>query len=137
MFDTRLLTAMGIAAVKGQVAAAAKRFARRAALTSFAGLLWLVVFAFAIAAFTVWLAGEIGTVAALAWIAGGCAIVAILIHIGLAITAKRRPKARLEAHFEAKAGGKGAEADISAVGSVAIFAAIGYLLGRMVNRRQD
>jgi hypothetical protein len=128
---------MGVAAVKGQIAATAKRIARRAALTSFAGLLWLVVFAFALAAFTVWLAGEIGAVAALAAIAGGCAILAIIIHIGLAVTAKRRPRARLQAHFEAKADGQGAEADFSAVGSVAIFAAIGYLLGQAFNRRRD
>jgi hypothetical protein len=137
MFDTRFLTALSVSAVKGQVAATAKRIARRVALGTFAGILWLIVLAFALAAFTVWLAGEIGTVAALAWIAGGFAVVAILIHIGLAVTAKRKPKAKLEAHFEASADGKGAEMDVSAVGSLAIFAAIGFLLGRMVNRRKD
>lgn len=137
MLDPRVFAALGVSAVKNQIASTVKRIVRRAALMSVAGLLWLLVFGFALAAFTVWLAGQIGAVAALAWIAGGFAVIAVIIHIILAVTARRRPKPGVEAHIAARAGGTTAEADLGGMGAVAIFAAIGFLLGRAVNRRKD
>ena len=69
--------------VKGRAKAAVSNVARQAALGAATLLFLLVAFSFGLAAFTVWLAGEIGTVAALGFIGLGFLVIAGIILLAM------------------------------------------------------
>jgi hypothetical protein len=65
-----LLAALGFAVVKAEAQGAARRLGRRVVVVALTGLLLATAVGFAIAAFAVWLAREVGTIAALSIVAG-------------------------------------------------------------------
>src|SRR5690242_16061163 len=71
-----LFGAIGLAALKAEIRAAG----RRIAIAAVSGLLLVVAICFAVAAFAVWLAGEIGTVPALLVIAVAFLALALIVQ---------------------------------------------------------
>jgi hypothetical protein len=131
----RLISTIGLAALRNEVAAAAGRSGRRAGLYAVAAVFWLAAFGFLLAALTVWLTRLWGPIAACAAVGGGLAVIALIVHLGLALTARRRPPSDLGlsslAGLAAPPGAAGAPgADI---GVLAVVAVLGLLLGRRMS----
>src|SRR5262249_22109094 len=86
-----LFGAIGLAALKAEIRAAG----RRIAIAAISGLLLVIAICFAVAAFAVWLAGEIGTVAALLVIAIGFLGLALFVQgVAWLAAGRRRPRPR-------------------------------------------
>lgn len=110
-----------------------RRASIRAALTFFSLLLWLAAFSFAVAAFAVWLAGVVGTIAACAIIAAAFLILGLAIQVGLSISARSR--ARRSPIRPLVSGGETRMPEIGGVGALAVVGIAGFLLGRLVFRK--
>lgn len=152
---TSLLSAFGLAAVKAEARRAAQNFGKQAAIAAATGLLVLAALGFALAALTVWLAGEVGTIWALLIVAGGLLVIAAILQLAVRMSARRRPTYRAYAPpppgFTAAAGPStgapppggftfsattGDEAPTgSFVGSAAIVALVGFLLARQLGKK--
>ena len=133
---SRLLSAAGLAAIWGEIAALARRARRRAILLAAAVLLWLLAFGFGLASLTIWLATEVGAIAAFGIAAAGFALVALVLQFIAVTAARRRPRSPLSALMGATPGA--AEKDPpngGALGAMAIVALAGYLIGRRLFRR--
>ncbi len=81
---------LGLDLARGRAKAAASRIARQAALGAATLLFVLLAFSFGLAAFSVWLAHEIGTVPALGFIGLGFLVVAGII-LAVAVYGDRKP----------------------------------------------
>jgi hypothetical protein len=128
------LGAIGLAALKAEIRAAG----RRIAIAAVSGLLLAVAVCFAIAAFTVWLAGKIGTVWALLVMAALFLVLMLIVQAvaRLATGRRRRPPpppppgpvtAEPPSTEEVPPG--------SEIGTVAIVALLGFLLARQMVQR--
>jgi len=130
----RLLASVGLAALQGEITATVQRAKRRAILTAIAVVFWLLTFAFALAALTVWLAGVVGPLIACVAIAGGFAVVALILQLAASAQKRRkRPPPSLADMVSEAAGKEGGEGTV--FGLLAIVAVAGYLLGRRILRR--
>lgn len=130
-----LISTIGLAALKGEVSAMASRAAQRSFLHLIAFFLWLLAFGFGLAAFTVWLAGVVGVIWACAIVAGVFAAIGIAIQIGLALS-KRRPQNQSSLADLAAPAAAGVAAQSGGIlGSLAIVAIVGWLLGRHIFRK--
>lgn len=130
-----LITTVGFAAVSGQIAGAVRRASRRAGLAAAAMVMWLIAFAFGIAAFTVWLSDKVGVIWALAIVAGIFAIVGVCLSVALALTANRQKQSPFQqqlAGLAAPAAAAGAAGSGTTFGSLAFIAIVGWILGRQV-----
>jgi hypothetical protein len=130
-----VLGAIGLATFKAEIRAAG----RRMAIAALSGLLLATGVCFAVAAFAVWLAGEIGTVGALLSLAGGFVVLALIVH-GVARLAAGRPRKRAppptpEAAPAAAQSAAEAPSPGSEIGAVAIVALLGFLLARQMLER--
>lgn len=128
----RLISTIGLSALKNQVTSAAERTGRRAGLYALAAALWLTAFGFSLAAVAVWLTKLWGPIAAYAVVAGGLAVIALIVHLILALSARRRPP---QSDFGAALSGFAAPAGAPAgpgadIGALAVVAVVGWLLGR-------
>jgi hypothetical protein len=85
----KLISALGVAAIRGEVTAATRRLRLRAILAAVAVVLWILVFAFALAALAVWLASLVGPLWACAILAGFFALVAIGVQVWLHLVKSR------------------------------------------------
>jgi hypothetical protein len=130
---SRLLASVGLAALEGELTAIARRARRRAILTAVAMLLWVVAFAFALAALTVFLAGLLGPLAACGIVGGVFAIVALILQIIASAQARRPPPPPSLAALEATLGKEAG--DGTTFGLMAIVAVAGYMLARHLFRR--
>jgi hypothetical protein len=128
-----LLAALGFAVVKAEAQRAARRLGRRVAVAALTGLLLATAVGFAIAAFSVWLAGEVGTIAALSIIAGGLVVLAGVVQ-GIAWIASSRRPAPPPPIAERAAGPHGKPPPGSELRSVAVVALVGFLLVRQIFR---
>ena len=126
------LGAIGLAALKAEIRAAG----RRIAIAAVSGVLLAVAVCFAIAAFTVWLAGKIGTVWALLVMAALFLVLMLIVQAvtRLATGRRRRPPpppgpvmAEPPPTEEMPPG--------SEIGTVAIVALLGFLLARQMAQR--
>lgn len=132
-----LLTAVGLAAVKGEVTATARKALRRLAAAITSGLLFVIAAGFGLAALTDWLAGRLGTTEALAIVATGLVLLAFIIKSLSSLVNRRRssprdqrpPVADLAEALQA-AGRPGSE-----MLALAIVAVVGFLLARQLDRR--
>ena len=132
---------LGIDLAKGRAKAGAKRFARQAAVGAATLLFLILAFSFGLAALTVWLSREIGTVPALGFIGLGFLVIAAVVVAIAAATDKsrrRRPRpqpigAAVKQEF-VSADGQPAPTG-STVGAMGVVAIIGYLLARQLFRR--
>jgi hypothetical protein len=133
----RLISTIGLSALGNEVADAAGRTGRRAGLYVAAGVLWLTALGFLLAALTIWLTSLWGAIAACAAVAGALAVIALVLHLVIAMSARRRP----QADFSALLAGLSAPAGPSAgpgggdLGALAIVALVGWLLGRRITGR--
>lgn len=132
-----LISAIGFAALKGEVSGIVQRATRRAALMLIVLLLWLGAFGFALAALAVWLSSALGPIAANGIIAGGFAVIGIFIQIGLAVSTNNRkktaPKISIPGFAQSADGTQ--TPDVANLGSMAIIAIAGFLLGRQIFRK--
>lgn len=129
----RLISTIGLSALKNQVTTAAERTGRRAGLYALAAVLWLTASGFLLAALAVWLTRLWGPIAAYAVVAAGLAVVALIVHLIIALSARRRPRS----DFSATLSGLGLVAPAGAaagpgadIGALAVVAVVGWLLGR-------
>lgn len=134
-----LLGAIGLAAIKAEIRAAG----RRVAVAAISGLLLLAAVCFAVAAFAVWLAGEIGTVGALLVIAGGFLLLALIVQGVARLAAGRRrqrsPPAQPAPPSPPPVEPPPADGTIppgSEIGAVTIVAVLGFLLARQMLQRE-
>ena len=148
----RLLSALGVAAIRGEIASIVQRLRLRAILIALAVFLWLLAFAFALAAFAVWLSSELGAIAACAILAAAFAAAAIALHLWLRFMKRRstplvaglsrslaplmqaandaRDSARAAAGADDPQGTPAAEA--GSVGTLMVLAVLGYVMGRFL-----
>ena len=130
----RLISTIGLTALKNDVTAAAERAGRRAGLFAVAGLLWLTAFGFLLTALAVWLTRLWGPIAAYAAVGGGLAVAALVVHLILTISARRKPQPAFPA-FNAGLSGLAPPPGVAAapggdIGALAVVAVLGWLLGR-------
>lgn len=129
-----LASSIGLAVVKGELSALVQRAARRGALYLAVLLLWLLAFGFALAAFTVWLATVIGPIWACAAVAAFFAVIGLVVQVSLALTSRRQ--AQTASPFAGLSGISDAASAATAsnpLGSLALVAVIGWLLGRQMS----
>jgi len=102
----------------------------RMALRVVAGILWLLVAGFLMAAFVIWLSSVVGAIAACAIVAAAFAVVALILHFVAARMARRRHTWSLKTQFPglAEAIGNGT-LDDSALGALAVAALAGFFVG--------
>jgi hypothetical protein len=140
-----LLSTFGLAAVKAEARAAAQKFGRQAAIAAATGLLVLTAIGLALAALTVWLAGEVGTIWALLIVAGGLLVVAAILQLVVRLSDRRRPAYRAaqmpppgfagSPFGAAPAAGGEAPPPGSVIGSAAVVALVGFLLARQLGKK--
>jgi hypothetical protein len=132
-----LISAIGFTALKGEASSIARRVGRRATLVALLALLWLTAFGLALAALTAWLSDELGVIAACAIMAAGLTVTGLAIQLALVLGNGRKPQSGfnfpipgLTANPDGAPGAEGAN-----LGSMAVVAIAGYLLGRQLFRR--
>ncbi len=132
-----LVRAAGIAALKNEAQATARRVGRNVALGAAFGVLVLLAFGFALAAFTVWLAGEIGTIPALGVVALAFLVLAIAVRLIATLSAKPRRRREPPPAFAEplRAAASGAPPMGSELGSMAVIAIVGFILARELSRK--
>jgi hypothetical protein len=130
-----MIQAASLAALRGEIAAIARRTSRRVVLMAVALLLWALVAGFLLAAFVVWLAGVVGAIWACVILAAVFAVVALVLHLVSARMARDQPWTRFKAHVRelVEAAGQGVVEE-GAVGALAVIALVGYILGRSRRR---
>lgn len=132
---------LGVDLAKGRARAGVRRAMRQAAVGAATGLFLVLAFSFGLAAFTVWLAREIGAVPALGFIGLGFLIVSALIVAISTATDKRRrrappPQPIAEAVKQEFVSAEAEPAPTGAtVGAMGVVALIGYLFARQIFRR--
>jgi hypothetical protein len=135
MLLTWLASTLGMAALKGGASSIMQRISRGAVIGGVLAVLWLTAFGLAIAALTVWLAGELGTPAALGIVAGGLAVIGLVFQVVVTLTARReKPSGFNIANAFQPAPGSTTTPDGNQLGSMAIVAAAGYLLARQIRK---
>ena len=131
---------LGVDLAKGRAKAGVRRAVRQAAVGAATVLFLLLAFSFGLAAFTVWLAREIGTVPALGFIGLGFLIVAVLV-VAIATTTDKRRRRTPEQPIAAAVKQEFVSAESeppptgATVGAMGIVALIGYLFARQLFRR--
>lgn len=131
---------LGIDLARGRARAQARHVMRQAAVGAAALLFLLLGFSFGLAAFTVWLAREIGTVPALGFIGLGFLVIAALVVVIAAMTDRQRRRSRPPPIADAvRQEFAAAEAEPvppgSTVAAMGVVALIGYLFARQLYRR--
>jgi hypothetical protein len=86
----RLQSALGVAALRAEIAAILGRFRFVALLLALGAVLWLLALGFALAGVTVWLIGLVGSVAACALMAVVFVVAAVATHV-IAVVTKPPP----------------------------------------------
>jgi len=132
-----LLSALGLAALRSELAGMVRRARQRAMLLTLAALLWLAALGFAFSALVIWLAGLVGPLAATAIVAAVFAVIALGLQLAASATARRDPSPTV-AELLAEGGGKDAKdggRPANTLGSLAIVALAGYVIGRHLFRR--
>ena len=130
-----LISAIGFAAVKGEASSAAHRFGNRALLFALLALLWATAFGLALATLTVWLSSLVGVAAACGIAAAGVAIAGLIVQVAM-IVGNRRDRQSLNLPFPGLATNPDGTPpfDSASLGSMAVVAIAGYLLGRQLFR---
>lgn len=123
-----LLSILGIVQLKAQLESLGRYAGAQAILLGTLMVLILAAVGFGVAALTVWLSALWGTAAALAAVAGGFVVVALLLEV--VIVLRKNARAKHARPFVADA-----PPDQAALGSVAAMALVGYLIGRQFLRR--
>lgn len=129
---------LGLDLAKGRARTEMRHFARRAAVGAATLLFVLLAFAFGLAAFSVWLSREIGTVAALGFIGLGFLVIAGIIVAVAAIADRQRRKPRpiVSAMKQEFAAAESEEPPTgSTVGAMGVVGLLAFLFARQLFRR--
>lgn len=131
----RLASTIALSALRDDMSAMAGRAGKRAAFHAVAAVLWLTAFGFLVAALAIWLNRIVDPILAYAILAAGLAVVALLVHLGLALSGRRRPRSDFGAILAGLTAPAGSSSGASAgpggdIGALAVVAVIGWLLGR-------
>ena len=86
-----LISAIGLAALKGEASTLARNVGRRAAVVVLLALVWVTAIGFALGSLTVWLSHEFGVVAACGIIAAGLAVIGLGVQLAVVLSARRKP----------------------------------------------
>lgn len=129
---------VGVAIARSRARAAIRNAVKQAVFASIVLVLLVLAFGFGLGCFTVWLSHEIGTVPALGFIALGFLVIAIIVYVIWRVSGQQPAPARrrspiADAFDEKKAGHEPPPG--SALGSLAMVALVGYLMGRQMFRR--
>jgi hypothetical protein len=140
-----LLSALGIAALKNEVRATARRAGRKAAFGAATGLLFAIAFGFALAALTVWIASELGVIEALLIVAAGAVVIALILQVVASQLDKRPPPRRpyvaaaapliSDTVGESEPRSAAEPPAGSVAGSMAVVALVGFVLAKALFRR--
>ena len=130
-----LISTIGVTTLKGELSAIMKRAGRRVLLGAIGLLLWLTALGFALATFVIWLATELGAIAACGIIAASLAVLGLAIQIVLTVSSSRRKKAKSPLADLAAGINDGFGTSGGSLGSMVVVALAGYLLGRHISRR--
>jgi len=125
-----LISTIGLAALKNEARAIARRLAIRSALFLILGLLWLGTVAFLLVTLAIWLAGFVGMIGACAIVAGILFLIGLIVLLVLALTG-RRPASPAAA--SPLSGLEGIE--LNGPVAIALIALTGYLVVRQFFRR--
>ncbi len=130
---------LGLDLAKGRAKTSVRHFAQQAAAGAATVLFLLIAFSFGLAAFTVWLAREIGAIPALGFIGLGFLVIALVI-VALAGMAERRRKRPPPIMAAVKQEFVAAENEVpppgSTVGAMGIVGLIAFLFARQLLRRR-
>jgi hypothetical protein len=149
---SRLFSAMGLAAFRGEIAATIRRLRLRLIVIGAVVAMWLLALGFAVAAFTAWLATLVGAIAACAILAGLFVVLALGLHLALRLMRRRSPsfmaglsraiaplKQEDEQSGESVAedgdDGHSASREATSTATLLVLAAVGYVMGRQLTRR--
>jgi vacuolar-type H+-ATPase subunit I/STV1 len=129
---------IGVAIARGRAKAVIRNAIKQAVFASIVLGLLVLAFGFGLGCFAVWLSHEIGTVPALGYIALGFLVIAIIVYVIWRVSSQRPAPARrrspiADAFDERKAGQEPPPG--SALGSLAVVALVGYLMGRQIFRK--
>jgi hypothetical protein len=130
-----LVQAASLAALRGEAANVARRASLRAVLSAAAGLAWLLVAGFLLGALVVWLSGIVGPIYACAIVAGGFAVIALILHLVAARLARQQPWAQLKAHIREAVASADEATGEGTIGVLALVALAGFMLGARGRRR--
>ena len=131
-----LISAIGLAALKGEASTLARGVGRRAAVVALLAVVWMTAIGFALGSLAVWLSHELGVVAACAIIAAGLAVIGLGVQLAVVLSARRKPSSG----FKSPLGDMGSNGLGAAfpggtnVSAMAVVAIAGYLLGRQLFR---
>ena len=140
----KLFAQIGIAALKIEARAAARRVTIHAVAGAVAGIFILVAVGFAVAALTVWLAGELGTIWALLIAAALFLVIAGVVLLAARLMTRRRrvlpvvdaAAQRATSTATPPSGERGGPTAGEELGSLAVVALSGFLLAREMFRRR-
>lgn len=129
---------IGATFARSRVKTAIRNAVKQAVFASIVLVLLLLAFGFGLGCLVVWLSHEIGAVPALGFVALGFLVLAMIVYViwrissgGAAPAARRSP---ISDAFEERKGGQEPPPG-SALGSLAVVALVGYLMGRQVFRK--
>jgi len=125
-----LISTIGLAALKNEARAIARRLAIRSALFLILGLLWLGTVAFLLVTLAIWLAGFVGMIGACAIVAGILFLIGLIVLLVLALTGRRSAS---PAAANPLSGLEGIE--LNGPVAIALIALTGYLVVRQFFRR--
>jgi hypothetical protein len=132
-----LISAIGLAALKGEASALARGVGRRAAIVVLLAAIWMTAIGFALGSLAVWLSDELGVVAACGIIAAGLAVIGLGVQLAVVLSDRRKPRGGFKSPLgEIGSNGIGAALPGGAnVSAMAVVAIAGYLLGRQLFRK--
>jgi hypothetical protein len=128
---------VGVAIARSRARAAIRNAVKQAVFASIVLVLLVLAFGFGLGCFTVWLSHEIGTVPALGFIALGFLVIAIIVYVIWRVSSQPAPARRrspIADSFDEKKRGQEPPPG-SALGSLAVVALVGYLMGRQIFRK--
>jgi hypothetical protein len=141
----RLISAVGFAVLKAEMRIIMRRLAISIATGAAAAFLFLVAAGFLIAAATVWLSQELGTIFALLIVGGVMLLLGLIIFFAGQSAGRRPPRARPRDVPPAAVASETARPDPyspadpppgSELGSMAVVAVAGFMLARQMFRRR-
>ena len=132
-----LISAIGLAALKGEATSIARRASRGAMLAALLAAIWLTAFGLGLAALTVWLSVQVGVAAACAIVAGALAVIGLVAQVALALRSQKKSESGIGLPFSGLTANPDGtpNADTSNLGAMAVVGIAGYLLGRQLLRR--
>lgn len=131
-----LISAIGLAALRGEASTLARGVGRRAAVVALLAVVWMTAIGFALGSLAVWLSHELGVVAACAIVAAGLAVIGLGVQLAVVLSGRRKPSDGIKFPL-GEIGSSGIGTPLPGgtnLSAMAVVAIAGYLLGRQLFR---